>query len=117
MQSRLYSPLFQKGQRCVIVCEGFYEWQTTANVKKASDRDVYYIFMPQSKIREVWKSNKLNLLKMAGLFDVWENENGETVYSYTIITFESNSTLSWLHHRSPAVLNTDQEVAVSIQYV
>jgi len=45
---------------------------------------------------------------MAGLYDIWKNEEGQEIYSYTIFTMESNSTLSWLHHRMPAVLDTPE---------
>ncbi len=39
---------------------------------------------------------------------------GEKVYSYTIITMESNKTLSWLHDRMPAILETENQVLVII---
>jgi putative SOS response-associated peptidase YedK len=38
---------------------------------------------------------------------------GEVIYSYSVITLDSNDTLSWLHHRMPAILEGEQ-IAVSI---
>lgn len=119
LESKLYKNAFEKGQRCVVLAEGFYEWQTTdPKASKASERAAFYIYMPQQKDiqidnKETWQStaNKLHLLKMAGLFDVWTDERGDKVFSYSVITFESDDHLSWLHHRSPAVLETDEQVA------
>lgn len=117
--SKLYGPPLAAGHRCVILCEGFYEWQTTAKDLKASERPAFYIHMPQNeglKIedRSTWNlagtDGTINLLKMAGLFDVWEDENGDKLYSYTVITFESNKKFSAIHHRIPAILETDEEV-------
>lgn len=123
LNSKLYKKSFLKGQRCVILAEGFYEWQTTKDVK-SSERDAYYISMPQDAIKKEIKCENedvsdepslknMNLLKMAGLFDIWSDENGDNMYSYTVITFESIENFSWLHHRSPAILETEQQVAVS----
>lgn len=106
------------GQRCVIVCEGFYEWQTTKELK-SSERPAYYIYMPQNesvRITDAQTFNDgkdVNLLKMAGLFDIWTDQNGDDMFSYTVITFESDDKFSWLHHRSPAILETDEQLAVS----
>lgn len=118
LQSKLYANALRKGQRCVVLCEGFYEWQTTdPKVTKASQRAAYYAYMPQRdgvKIeqKETWsqRARDLNLLKMAGLFDCWTNDNGDHIYSYSIITFESDDKFNWLHHRSPAILETEQQI-------
>lgn len=119
LQSKLYGNAFSKGQRCVILCEGFYEWQTTdPKATKSSERSAYYAYMPQKdgvriEMPETWNEriNDLNLLKIAGLFDSWTDSNGDRIYSYTVITFESDEKFAWLHHRSPAILETDEQVA------
>ncbi|XP_055706581.1 abasic site processing protein HMCES [Phlebotomus papatasi] len=115
MNSRLYKRSFMNGQRCVIVCEGFYEWQTTKKAK-SSERDVFFIYSPQAegiKIEDkaTWEPEDVDLLKMAGIYDVWTSESGDTLYSYTIITFQSNKKLSWMHDRMPAILDTEEKVA------
>lgn len=124
LESKLYKNAFHKGQRCVILCEGFYEWQTTdPKAKKPLDRAAYYIYVPQRdgiriENKDTWKDSisDVKLLKMAGLFDIWTNASGEQMYSYTVITFESDKTLNWLHHRSPAILETDEAVADWIDF-
>lgn len=73
--------------------------------------------MPQNddikiESRETWSSpSNIKLLKVAGLFDEWMNEDGDRIYSYTVITFESNTKMSWMHHRMPAILETDKQVS------
>ncbi|XP_062562316.1 abasic site processing protein HMCES [Armigeres subalbatus] len=121
--SKLYGPPLAAGHRCVILCEGFYEWQTTTKELKASERPAFYIHMPQNdgvkmEDRSTWDLEKeaINLLKMAGLFDVWEDENGDKLYNYTLITFESNKKFSAIHHRIPAILETDEEVEAWLDF-
>lgn len=124
LESKLYKRAFNKGQRCVILCEGFYEWQTTdPAATKPAQRAAYYIYMPQPddiqiEVQETWRKSvdSLKLLRMAGLFDIWTNDKGEQIYSYTVITFESSDTLGWLHHRSPAILDSDKAVADWIDF-
>lgn len=121
--SKLYGPPLDAGQRCVILCEGFYEWQTTKTLK-ASERPAFFIHMPQRDEqikmddKSTWNLNDdgINLLKMAGLFDVWEDENGDKLYSYTVITFESNEKFSKIHHRLPAILDTEDDVTAWLDY-
>lgn len=42
--SKLFSEPLTKGKRCIVICEGFYEWKTTEGVGK---RKPYFIHMPQ----------------------------------------------------------------------
>ena len=91
MTSKLYKPSLAKG-RCVVVCEGFYEWERSGGVKQP-----YLVYRPGGEV-----------LYMAGLYSVWRGGEGAPVYNYTIITRESNKILSWLHHRMPAFLSPHQ---------
>ncbi|XP_075984823.1 abasic site processing protein HMCES [Anticarsia gemmatalis] len=118
--SKLYSPILNDGGRCVIVAEGFYEWQTTNKLSKT--KQPYYIYAPQEdKIKmdepDTWNNSfdeedgwkGIRLLYMAGLYNVWQNED-TIIYSYSVITMESNNTLDWLHHRMPAILNNEEQI-------
>lgn len=79
LDSKLYQSSMKTGKRCVVVCDGFYEWQTT----KPKTKQPYFIYVPQDNIEidkpETWNLflSKTNgwlgpkLLKMAGLFDIW----------------------------------------------
>uniref|UniRef100_A0A182JLP6 Abasic site processing protein HMCES n=1 Tax=Anopheles atroparvus TaxID=41427 RepID=A0A182JLP6_ANOAO len=95
--SKLYGPPLATGQRCVILCEGFYEWQTVKPMK-VSERPAFYVHMPQSEKvkmedKQTWNADggQLQLLRIAGLFDVWDDEHGDKLYSYTVITFETEA--------------------------
>lgn len=120
-KSKLYKPLLTSGKRCVMIVEGFYEWQTVDTKLKSSERPVYYIYMPQEdekiKIEDKGgKSDNIKLLHVAGLFDIWHDENGDSIYSFTIITFESDEHFSWLHHRTPAILETEEQIRDWLDY-
>ncbi|EDV43326.1 uncharacterized protein Dana_GF16577, isoform A [Drosophila ananassae] len=115
MDSKLYRGPFKRGQRCVVVCEGFYEWQTAGPAKKPSEREAYLVYVPQqgdAKIydKSTWSPTDVKLLRMAGLFDVWEDESGDKMYSYSIITFQSSKIMSWMHYRMPAILETEEQM-------
>lgn len=115
--SKLYCPLLSSGKRCVIPIEGFYEWQTTNPKLKSSQRPVYFIYEPQSA--DNFKSEnklKVNLMYMAGLFDVWHDESGESLYSFTVITYESGEEFNWLHHRTPAILGSQKQINNWLNY-
>ncbi|XP_026481621.1 embryonic stem cell-specific 5-hydroxymethylcytosine-binding protein [Ctenocephalides felis] len=113
LQSKLYGPAFRNGQRCVVLADGFYEWQTEGDKSKL--KTPYYIYLPQDKeSTNSWSG--VNLLKLAGLFNVWSDQNGDKMYSYSIITLESNDTLSWLHHRMPVIFDNDKDVETWLNY-
>jgi len=120
MTSKLYKPCLSRG-RCVVVCQGFYEWERSGGVKQP-----YLVYRAGGVERgglggvgseegglvagsgEKGGGIDLGLLYMAGLYSVWKDGDGTPVYNYTIITRESNKVLSWLHHRMPAFLEPSQ---------
>ncbi|CAK1545697.1 unnamed protein product [Leptosia nina] len=116
--SKLYNPILMSGGRCIIIAEGFYEWQTT---KQTKSKQPYYIYMKQDSNKisnhETWSNDfskeegwkGIKLLHMAGLYHAW-HENNIVIYSYSVITMESNKTLSWLHHRMPAILDSEEQI-------
>ena len=90
-ETLLQKPSFQNlvpSRRCVVISDGYFEW------KRTSGRSIpYYIHHPENK-----------LLPMAGLWDIWKKPNRENIFSYTIITTKSNSSIEGIHHRMPAIL-------------
>lgn len=112
--SKMFKPLLEK-KRCIVPIEGFYEWQTVNEKLKSSERPAYFIYMPQTKNikiedKSTWQSADVNLMFIAGLFDVWHDDEGDSLYSFTVVTYESDDHFSWLHHRTPAILETEQQV-------
>lgn len=114
--SKLYKPSLDRGKRCILPVEGFYEWQTVNDKLKSSERPAYFIYMPQSKNIKIedkttWEFSDINLMFVAGLFDIWHDEEGDSIYSFTIITYESDDHFNWLHHRTPAILETEKQIS------
>jgi len=44
-ESRLYKDPLAKGRRCVVLCEGFYEWKRPEH--KGGNKQPYIIYFPQ----------------------------------------------------------------------
>ncbi|NWI63888.1 HMCES protein, partial [Todus mexicanus] len=120
-----YKGALLKGKRCVVLADGFYEWQ-----QHGAGKQPYFIYFPQSKdavaeekeADEEWRGWRL--LTMAGIFDCWEPPTGgEALYTYTIITVDASKDLSFIHHRQgwalaltalsprmPAILDGDEAI-------
>ncbi len=80
-----------KKRRCLIVADGFYEWQKVNGGKQPqyitmSDRDPF---------------------AFAGLWEHWRGSDGQDIYSCTIITTEPNELMKPLHDRMPVILPRD----------
>lgn len=70
---------------------------------------------PDENEDEEWHGKPL--LKMAGVFDVWQPPDGSPpLYSYSVITLDSSPAMAWIHHRMPAILTTDEEVAAWLDF-
>ncbi|XP_063239540.1 abasic site processing protein HMCES isoform X6 [Bacillus rossius redtenbacheri] len=116
--SKLYGRALGRGQRCCVVLDGFYEWQ-------AGTKQPYFVYcaaQPDGVLIDdpsTWDCRWSpeggwcgpQLLRLAALFDVWTSPQGTAVHSYSLITMEADKSLGWLHHRMPAVLSSEQQVA------
>ncbi len=80
-----------KHRRCLIIADGFYEWQNLSNTKQP-----YYIHL---KNRQPFA--------FAGLWEVSNSGQTEEVLSCCIITTEANELMKPLHHRMPVILSRD----------
>ncbi|MEL6988520.1 MAG: SOS response-associated peptidase, partial [Bacteroidota bacterium] len=80
-------------RRCIVPFDGFYEW------KKTKDGKVPY----RIKLMDD------GIFTIAGLWEKWKSDNGEFIFSFTLITQEPNDTLAPIHDRMPAMLLKDQE--------
>ncbi|XP_077986563.1 abasic site processing protein HMCES-like [Glandiceps talaboti] len=120
-QKAMFKKPLERGRRCVILADGFFEWKKTKDGKKQP----YFIYFPQDT--KVWSESEQKpednydsegnwigrkLLTMAGIYDVVKpkNEGEEPHYTYTIITVPASPELSWLHDRMPAILDGDDAV-------
>ena len=80
-------------RRCLVLADGFYEWQRVGNAKKP--------------MRIVMKSGEL--FAFAGLWDSWRDPAGDIVRSCTIITTEPNELLRPIYNRMPVILPKELE--------
>ena len=76
-----------KKRRCLVVGDGFYEWQAHGKKKQP-----YYIHPKQG-----------GPLVFAGLWEVWKGES-PPLESCTIVTTEAQGAMCELHHRTPVIL-------------
>ncbi len=83
-------PLFReplRRRRCLILADGFYEWQAAGRVKQP-----YYIHAPNDRP-----------FAFAGLWERWRHQ-GQVIESCTILTTDANERLAPLHDRMPVIL-------------
>lgn len=77
-----------KRRRCLLVADGFYEWQRSADGKQP-----YYFHLDDHQP-----------FGFAGLWEHWENGAGDVIESCTILTTEANDRLRPVHDRMPVIL-------------
>lgn len=86
--------------RCLIIADGFYEWKWLDN--KGKNKQKHLISLPNNE-----------LYAYAGIYDQWINEDtGEIINSYAIITTEANELMAEIHRkkRMPVILNPEDEI-------
>jgi putative SOS response-associated peptidase YedK len=76
-----------KRRRCLIVADGFYEWQ------QGKKKQPYYFQMANSEP-----------FALAGLWENWRSPEAESILSCSIITTAANETVLPIHHRMPVIL-------------
>lgn len=146
LDKKSFKSSLEKGKRCVVLAEGFFEWETLKGGKK---QPYFIYFKPlEGKTEEetvveaaqkergdmdvcIKEEGKVSseaagtpgkrLLTMAGLFDHWQapkdsSSEDKDLFSYTIITVDSTDSLKWLHHRMPAILNGEEEVRQWLEF-
>ncbi|KAK2606046.1 hypothetical protein QQS21_003564 [Conoideocrella luteorostrata] len=78
-------------KRCIVIAQGFFEWLKTG---------------PKDKLPHFVKRKDGRLMCFAGLWDCVQYEGSdEKLYTYTIITTDSNKQLKFLHDRMPVIFN------------
>ncbi len=75
-------------RRCLILADGFYEWQ-----KAGSGKVPWFISVPSDEP-----------FAMAGLWESWRSDGDDPLETCTILTTEAGSSLARIHHRMPVVL-------------
>ncbi|KAK5661629.1 hypothetical protein OQA88_9729 [Cercophora sp. LCS_1] len=79
-------------KRCVVIAQGFYEWVKLG----PKEKQPYFV-----------RRKDAGLMMFAGLWDRVRYEDGQEVWSYTIVTTEVCDKLRFLHERMPVVLDVE----------
>jgi len=82
-----------KTHRCLIPADGFYEWK-----KQGKEKVPYRITLADDEA-----------FSFAGIWDSWEDEKGEIINSFTIITTTPNELMLDIHQRMPVILPKEAE--------
>lgn len=78
-------------RRCLVVADGFYEWQQQEDKKQ---KQPYYVrFKDESPFA------------FAGLWERWEDPNGDEIQSCTLLTTQANELMRPIHNRMPVILD------------
>ena len=80
-----------KFRRCLVLADGFYEWQKTGKVKQP------YCF----------EINDGELFAFAGICDRWNDASSMPLETCSILTTNPNAVTSSVHDRMPVILNPD----------
>jgi putative SOS response-associated peptidase YedK len=85
-----------KKKRCLVPMNGFYEWAPK-----------------EGKSKQAWKISVegLPIFTLAGLYTEWEEPEGSTLLSFTILTRAATEPMAWLHDRMPLILSPEQEAS------
>lgn len=79
-------------RRCLVLADGFYEWQRTGKQKLP-----YWITLRDK-----------SPFAIAGLWEAWERD-GQRIESCTLITTDANQDVSAIHDRMPVILPTEAQ--------
>ena len=80
-----------KRQRCLVIADGFYEWQ-----KRPEGKQPFYF---QLKTRQPFA--------LAGLWENWTKDERGPLETFTIITTEPNDLVASVHQRMPVILKPE----------
>lgn len=79
-----------KNKRCLILADGFYEWQ---EIPGSKGKQPIFIHLQDGKP-----------FAFAGLWELWHAPDASLVYSCTIITTQPNALVQPIHNRMPVIL-------------
>jgi putative SOS response-associated peptidase YedK len=80
--------------RCLIVADGFYEWQR----QPVGPKQPFHITRDDG-----------GLFAFAGLWSIWHGDGDSRLRTCTILTTAANSAISGLHDRMPVILAPEAE--------
>lgn len=82
-----------RDRRCLVVADGFYEWQKTGRAKVP-----FFVRLKSGRP-----------FGMAGLYETWVSPAGKILRTCTIITTRANDLLSPIHDRMPVIVPREKQ--------
>jgi putative SOS response-associated peptidase YedK len=76
-------------RRCLVPADGFYEWGKIGGAKQP-----FFIHMQEE-----------SPFAIAGLWEHWQDSEGNEIETCTLLTTEANALLATIHKRMPVILN------------
>ena len=92
LEKPTFRRLMHAGQRCFILADGFYEWQSRP-IKGAS-KIPYYFHLKNGKP-----------FAFAGLWEIGFNSEKQPITTCAIITCNANAVIASVHNRMPVIFN------------
>ncbi|MFW6006348.1 MAG: SOS response-associated peptidase [Halanaerobiales bacterium] len=89
-------PTFRKSfyqRRCLIPATGFFEWK-----KEGKNKEKYKITLKNKE-----------LFSFAGIFDYFQNQNGNQFAAYSILTTSANNKIKSIHQRMPVIITGEEQ--------
>lgn len=96
METVAEKPAFRQAfrqRRCLWPVDGYYEW-----IARGKEKIPYRVILKDKGV-----------YSLAGLWETWKNEQGEKVFSFTILTQPATPSMEFLHHRMPVILPREME--------
>ncbi|MFH5883659.1 SOS response-associated peptidase [Halalkalibaculum sp. DA3122] len=110
LSSRMWRPIFEKQQRCIVPVSGFYEHHTLneevmiEGSKKKTNKVPYRISLKSTDV-----------FGFAGLWNIWvDKESGREMLSHAIITTDPNETVAKIHNSSKRMATILPETAYDL---
>jgi len=96
METVAEKPAFRdslQNRRCIVPADGYYEWMMEGQGKRP--------------LRIVLETG--GLFGFAGLWDKWINEEGQAVWTFSILTTAPVKSIGYIHNRMPFILRRKDE--------
>ena len=84
-----------RSQRCIVPADGFYY-----DISSSDGKKTYYITKASG-----------SLLSLGGVYSEWEDQDGTTWQTFSIITTTANKDMRAIDSRMPVILPKDKEAA------
>jgi putative SOS response-associated peptidase YedK len=99
-----------KARRCLVLADGFYEWNTSVKVPKGGMKQPYRVVIGDEAAKGAVRARPF---VFAGLWERWrdraQGKDAPPVDSFTIITTDAAPAIAHIHERMPVMLNRRED--------